>query len=258
MLDYVLRGHTHREVFRLLWGRQAVGSVSVLSRLAGVSFSAVHRELESMREAGLASRERVGAELHYRAKTDHPYAKLFRELAALPSELVPRRAAVGEGVDHNDSVRSWLASVGAPLGAPRPTGPVPELEEVLVDALKLSHRDAAVARVLPVTLWRRRRDLNLDRLVDKATRRDERHALGCFLELAGRFGGDPALVRTARRLRDKRRRKMRMFFEGRTPGRYASALTRRNTPREARRWGYYMNMPLDSFGSPFEKFAEAP
>ncbi len=258
MLRYVLRGRAHREVFRLLWGRQARGSVSELARLAGVSFSAVHKELESMRESGLASCERVGGELHYRAKSDHPRATLFRDLAGLPGEPVPGKAPAGSGeAHHDDAVRSWMASVGAPLGAPRPTTRVPLLETVLVEALKLAHRDATVARVLPFTMWRRRRDWAFDRLVEEATRHDERPALGCFLEMAGRLGGDRALVRAALGLRDKRRRKMRMFFENRQSGRYALALTLRNTPREARRWGYYMNMSLDSFEAPFQKCPEA-
>jgi hypothetical protein len=34
-----------------------------------------------------------------------------------------------------------------------------------------------------------------------------------------------------------------------------AALARRNTPKEALRWGYVMNMGLDSFRTLFEKFA---
>jgi hypothetical protein len=206
-----------------------------------------------MREAGLASCERVGTEVQYRAKTDHPRAGLLHQLAGLPNEPV---AGYQNQVSPDDSVRSWLASVGAPLGAPESTTPVPALEEVLGEAVKLSRRDATVARVLPVLLWRRRKDLNWERLVQEATRRDERHALGYFLELAGLFGGDAALVCTARKLRDRRRTKKRMFFDG-PRGRYALALMRRNTPKEARWWGYLMNMQLGSFKSLFDKFAEA-
>jgi len=45
-----------------------------------------------------------------------------------------------------------------------------------------------------------------------------------------------------------------MFFTGpHGPG--SLAATRRNTPKEARRWGYLMNMGLDSFESTFDKFA---
>jgi len=47
--------------------------------------------------------------------------------------------------------------------------------------------------------------------------------------------------------------KARQFFSGLGP--YAADLARQRTPKEARRWGYLMNMPLDSFGTLFEKHA---
>ena len=45
-----------------------------------------------------------------------------------------------------------------------------------------------------------------------------------------------------------------MFFTG-PHGPRALAVTRRNTPKEALRWGYLMNMGVDSFRSTFDKFA---
>jgi hypothetical protein len=81
--------------------------------------------------------------------------------------------------------------------------------------------------------------------------------LGLFLELAGRLGHERTLVQAARRLRADRRRPARHFFEG-ACGPYAMAAARRNTPRVARRWGYLMNMPVDSFRTLFEKFARRP
>ena len=44
-----------------------------------------------------------------------------------------------------------------------------------------------------------------------------------------------------------------MFLAG-PHGPRALALTRQNTPKEARRWGYLMNMGADSFQAIFEKF----
>jgi DNA-binding transcriptional ArsR family regulator len=252
MLRYLIKGTARRELFRLLWGRREEGSVSTLARLAGVSFSAAHRELEAMRSAGLAVSRRVGSEVQYHAASDHPRRDLLTELANVANGL--RR----EAEESRDAVvRTWLAGVGAPLAAPPPSAPLPSLEEVLAEAVVLSHRDATVARVLPVVLWKRRHDVDLDRLVVESTRRDERHALGYFLELAGRLGGDPGLVESARSLNDGRRRRKRMFFAG-PHGRYQLAATRRNTPPEALRWGYLMNMGMDSFKSTFDKFAAAP
>ena len=249
MLKYLIKGRTRRRLLRLLWGRGEEGSVSTLARLARVSFSAAHGELEAMRSAGLAVATRVGSEVRYRAATDHPRHRLLTELA---------NVEVGNheptGTSRDAEVRGWLAAIGAPLAAPSPEKTPPPLEEVLSEAVVLSHRDATVARVLPVVLWKRRHDLDLRRLVDEATRRDERHALGYFLELAGQLGGDTALLEAARGLSDGRRRRPRMFFAG-PHGRYQLASARRNTPSEALRWGYLMNVGRDSFESAFEKFA---
>jgi hypothetical protein len=94
----------------------------------------------------------------------------------------------------------------------------------------------------------------MERLVSEASHRDERSTLGYFLELAGRLGGDPALVHAARRLHDRRRTRARPFFVG-PLGPHAAAAARRNTSKEALRWGYLMNMGLDSFRAMFQKFA---
>ena len=244
-----MHGRARRELFRVLWGQGASGNVSDLSRRAKVTFSAAHRELEAMRAAGLARAERTSTELVYRAETDHPQARLLRELAKAPVQGRPEART-----DHDDEVRAWLAAAGAPLGSLRSKTPPPDLEEALAEALVLSHRDATVARVLPLVLWRQRGRLDLERLADEASHRDERSALGYFLELAGQLGGDPALVKAARRLHDRRRTKARPFFVG-PLGPHAAAAARRNTPKEALRWGYVMNMGLDSFKAMFEKFA---
>jgi DNA-binding transcriptional ArsR family regulator len=234
------------ELFRLLWAQGVPASVSDLSRRAKVTFSAAHRELEAMRAAGLARAERSSTELVYQAETDHPQARLLRELAKAPVQ-----ARAEARTERDDEVRAWLAASGAPLGSPRPMHPLLDLEEALARALVLSHRDATVARVLPLVLWRQRGRLDLDRLVREASHLDERAALGYFLELAGQLGGDPALVQAARRLHDRRRTKVRPFFVG-PLGPHAAAAARRNTPKEALRWGYVMNMGLDSFRAMFD------
>ena len=130
--------------------------------------------------------------------------------------------------------------------------PGPRLEEVLAEGLALSHRDATVARVLPLVLWRHWDRLDHGRLVRAATRRNERQSLGFFLELTGRLGGDPRLASLSESLRDRRRSRARPFFAGRQ-GRMALALARKKTPPLARQWGYLMNMGMDSFASAFAK-----
>lgn len=248
VLGYLVRGRTRRELFRALWGRGETGSVSELARSAQVAFSAAHRELEAMRAARLARAERRGSELRYQADTLHRHAGLLRQLATTDAELDEERRTRDD-----ERVRAWLAALGAPLGSPEARGPVPLSEDVLAEALSLAHRDASVARFLPLLLWRERDRLDLGRLARAASRLNEKHALGYFLELAGRLGNEHRLVSEASTLRDRRRRKPRLFFAG-PHGPRALAATRRNTPPTARRWGYLMNMGTDSFRSTFEKF----
>ena len=143
--------------------------------------------------------------------------------------------------------------MGAPLlGSRPPEEPTPRLEEVLAEGLVLAHRDPTVARVLPVALWRQRDRWNHDQLVQAATRRNERQALGFFLELTGRLGGDSRWASLSDSLRDRRRSREQPFFAGRK-GHTALSLARKRTPPLALRWGYLMNMRLDRFASAFAK-----
>ena len=251
LLPYLVTSRARRDLLRLLWAERAEGSVSELARMARVSFAAAHRELEAMRAEGLVACERVGAALVYRADRKHQQAALVRRL------LKEGMTASGTpSAPRAEKVRGWLAAAGAPLLVSRPVvGRMPRLEEVLAEGLALSHHDATVARVLPVVLWRQRDRLDHVRLVHEATRRNELQALGFFLELTGRLGGDPRLSALSRRLRDRRRSRARQFF-ARPHGRMALAAARRKTPPVARRWGYLMNMGLDSFASAFAKHTD--
>lgn len=215
--------------------------------MARVSFAAAHRELETMHVEGLVARERVGAAVVYRANRKHPQASLVQRL------LKEGMTSVNPSPSHAEKVRGWLAAAGAPLLVSRSVvGRTPRLEEVLAEGLALSHHDATVARVLPLVLWQQRDRLDQGRLVHEATRHNELQALGFFLELTGQLGGDPRLSALSRRLRDRRRSRARQFF-ARPHGRMALAAARRKTPPLARRWGYLMNMGLDSFASAFAK-----
>ena len=249
MLDYLVTGRAKRELFRLVWGENRAGSVSSLARAAKVNFSAAHRELEAMRVAGLVVSERHGAELRYRAATDHPQEDLLGRLARArqtESSAAPKLA--------EDDVRGWLQQLGAPVQTSPAKSRAPALEEALSQALVLSHADPTVARVLPLVLWRQRADLDLKGLAEAATKLNERQTLGYFLELAGSLGKDRRLVEASRSLVDRRRRRPRMFFSG-PHGRHALAAAQKRTPRVARRWGYLMTTGVDSFKSLFDKFA---
>ena len=252
LLSYLVPSRARRRLLRLLWAEGAEGSVSGLARRAGVSFAAAHRELAAMRAESVARAERSGADLVYRANPGYRPAGLVRRLLredAVPSGPPPAAEC--------ERVRGWLAAAGAPLLASRPArGRVPPLEEVLAAGLAVSHHDATVARVLPLVFRRHWDRLDHGRLVRDATQRNERQALGFFLDLTALLGSDPRMASFSEHLRDRRRTRLRPFFE-RGHGRRALALARRRTPQLARKWGYLMNMDLDSFASAFGKHGEA-
>ena len=148
-----------------------------------------------------------------------------------------------------------LVTLVAHLGASVARIPPPrDLEARVVRAIEASHRDSALARMLPVLLWRMRHRLDLPRLVRRAGRQGEGPALGFFLETAGKLGRSPvfdeALVHLRRSLRAAR---PTYFFHGTARRLFEHAVTEQRTPEVARRWGLLMNMPWESFASHFEK-----
>jgi hypothetical protein len=250
MLSYLVTSRVRRQLLDSLWSRGAQGSVTELARRSRVSFAAAYNELEGMRAAGLALSERRGNRVLYRANEQEPRAHLLRQLLA---DARTYRTA-SEERSSTDRVRSALVAAGAPLGAAPLEDTAPELEETVVEGVALAHEDATVARVMPVVVWRQRQRLDLDKLVALATRRNERQATGYFLELTGRLGGDQRLTATAKRLRDKRRSRLQMFFVG-PRGPMAVKTARSKTTPLARSWGFLMNMDHNSFASAFAKHA---
>jgi len=246
MLEYLVTSRARKGLLEALWRDGARGSVSALARAVGVSFASAHEELEAMCAAGLAARERQGARLVYRARREHPDAALLARL------LVKREPE--SAVERVEQMAEKLAALGAPFVAdPRETAGE-SMEETLAEAVSLAHEDGHLAKVLPYVLWLNRKRMHLERLVAEATRRDERLALGFFLEVAGTLGRAPDLVRASRSLRDRRHRRVKQFFT-RATGRYALAVARLKTPSVARRWGYLMNMSLEAVAAVFRKHA---
>jgi len=244
VFEYLVTSRARRQLLRRLWADRVRGSVSALARASGVSFAAAHRELEAMKAAGLTVAERDGVATVYRANLAHPQADVLTAL------LTAARPA--HGASDEQRLRGRLAALGAPLGGPAQARGHPPPEEVLADGLVLAHHSPTVARVLPVAFWRQRDKLEYERLEREATLRDERQALGFYLELTGQLGGDRRLVRRASRLRDRRRTALRAFFSG-GRGSFARAAAQERSPALARRWGFLMNMELESFATTFRK-----
>jgi len=151
-------------------------------------------------------------------------------------------------------VRVWLAHYGGSLYGTTAVkaDEVPRPEYVLAEAVKLARQDAAVARALPVALYRTRAHLDMAELRRLATERGEGRALGFFLELTAELAGDQALARAARPLRPRRpRQRATQFFPVRS--RLERRLAEAKTPPVARRWDFRMNMGLDTFEGMFRK-----
>jgi len=244
MLEYLVTSRTRRELLKFVWGKGVAASVSSVARQTGMTFSAVYKELLAMQRAGLATAKREGNELVFARNDASPNAALIQALIAAPED--------NSNEAHDDNVRGWLHSFGAPLPKSALTEPIPTLAEVIAEALALAHRDLDVARVLPFVLWRNWRAETAIAIELAATRHNERAALGMFLTLAGELGGSPELVSAAHGLRDQRRTGSQPFFTD-IHGRQDLAAAQNNTPPSARQWGFVLNMDLDSFKSVFDK-----
>ncbi len=143
------------------------------------------------------------------------------------------------------SVVAHCGSSVARLREPR------RLESFVVRAIRASRHDSALARMLPVFLWRMRDRLDLPRLAAEAARQGQGAALGFFLELTAKLGRSRAFDTALARLRAKTRPSY--FFYGTEARPFERLAADRQTPAEARRWGLLMNMPLESFAAYFVK-----
>jgi transcriptional regulator with XRE-family HTH domain len=215
------------------------------------------RAARGVTKAELARQSRLRAQTVRRLLTDgSPNPTLTNLLDLLrPLGLGLRLVELrpGSAEPSAEEVHAWLSFYGAPLyGA---TGvdskSVPGLETALAEALKLSREDATLARAVPVALQKNRGRLVLKLLRDEADRRNERRTLGFFLDLTAELGGDAVFRREATRLHAEVPLRTTQFFRPTT--RRERDLAELKTPEVARRWGFRMNMGIDSFASMFEK-----
>jgi hypothetical protein len=246
VLEFLVTSKARRRLLRLLWSERAVGSAPDLAVRAGVTSPSAYAELRAMKRIGLATTQRVdGAEL-YAANLEHPQAEHLLALLAAPT-----RAPATEATDRE--LRLQLRDLGAPLAVDGQAPPAESLEAVLADGLELAHRDASVARTLPVCLWKQRDQLRADVLQEEARERGEKQTLGFFLELTSDLSGDPRFRQWAKAVRDERVSRTSDFFYNAT-SRDAQLLAESRTPRVARRWHFRMNMDEETFRSHFDKF----
>jgi hypothetical protein len=209
--------------------------------------------LEALARGGVAVADDRGGRKLYAANVAHPLAPALSQLLE-GSRRLPRAARPTP--DSTEVTRRKLAFLGAPLVVdPEPLGPDESPEDVLLEACRVAHLEASVARVLPYVFARLASRLNLDTLRQRAKAVDLKHTVGFMLDLAGQLGGNRELRQESVRFLDRRLSRNRPFFVGET--RRSRAVAEKRSPDLARRWGWRMNMGLDAFASVFEKFPDA-
>lgn len=242
MLRFLVTSKVRRRLLVLLWGERQSGSVGELAELADASFASTHSELKAMQRLQLVHSERIQGKEVFSANPKHPEAEVLSRLAKAD---VPSRSVSEAG---DDELREKLASLGAPLrGVKRSQVESSDVLDVLVDGTELARRDAVVARSLPLCFWKYRDQLDGKSLQGLRAAPEAKHAFAFFLELAGELGGDRRLAGLAEGLRDQRLTQLRPFFYSMT------ASSARDFPL-AKKWGFLMNMELDSFRALFDKF----
>jgi hypothetical protein len=242
VLQYLVTSKVRRRLLGLLWTEGKTGTASELASLAHVSFASAHAELKEMTRARLATSAIEGSREVYQANVAHPVAKALQEV------LVAGAAPVPANIE-DDELRRSLAGLGAPLrGVSKVAVPVDERMSVLARGAVLARRDPTLARCLPLCFWPLRDSLDVAALGELASRAEDRHALGFFLELTGDLGGDRRLGGLAETLRDGRITAQRDFFMSSPRGGLA-----REFPTAAK-WGFRMNTDFESFRTLFDKF----
>jgi hypothetical protein len=150
-------------------------------------------------------------------------------------------------------VGEGLVALGAPLAAYAPRAQK-SAEEVLVDALALSHSQATFLRVLPFVLVRNRAKLDLGALAARATARGVAAELGMLFELTARIGAVAELLAHAERLKSFRSQGLRYYFGESGP--FQRRLAEQRSPDFAKNWGFFLNMSEELFSDVLKTHGE--
>lgn len=243
MVSQVLFESRSREaLLRLLLLKNVEAPVSELARRAGLSARAISREVQHLLPTGLLNTTTVGGADVVTVNRGHAAAKHLAALLQIPAEP----ASAGE----DRSTRASLAAWGAPLVAAEGRR-AKSLEAALLAGLELSRRDGTVLRVMPTVLARNAARVDWQELEEGARRRKLKSELGWLLEQTAELANEPALARRGEKLRDRRRRSVRCFPE--VKSRFERELAHQRSPPIARRWGFAMNVSVESLRSTFER-----
>jgi hypothetical protein len=192
---------------------------------------------------------RVGG--HARAAAPPPSRPAAIASAAVRSRWAGPALVMDESPRDHGELLAFVAHYGARVA--RSTA-CHDLEAIALRALDASRSDPALARMLPVFLWRIRRGVDLDKLVSGARHRRLAPALGYFLELTRQlgpwrgFGPAIAVLRA-----DAKPDHPEYFFHATRKHPFEAMAAEARTPVEARRWGLLTGTPTEGFATYFRK-----
>jgi hypothetical protein len=146
-----------------------------------------------------------------------------------------------------------------PAGAPFHPSPASakNLERSLAKAVALTGRDASVARMLPVLLWRCRAIVDQTKLVAASVELGVGARMGYFLDLASRVSGERVCGAALAELRARHPGKARLehLHDQVAASPWRSMLAEAATPPFARRWGLLTGTSVESAKEYFDKVA---
>ncbi len=153
----------------------------------------------------------------------------------------------------HEELHSFVANFGARCVRATTTC---QLENVVLRAVSASRKDPSLSRMLPVFLWRVRKNLNLEELTAKAVNKRRAQVLGYYLDLAGKVGSTKAFSKSVKALRPHVRADRPVFLFPETAKHpFEVFATKQDVSDYARKWGLLARMPLEGYKSYFSKVA---
>ena len=187
-----------------------------------------------------------------------------RKLAPAQRRAVASKAALarwrpaGPPFHPSPASAKQLASFVAHFGSQSSTGfRVSNLERSLAKAVALTGRDASMARMLPVLLWRCRAIVDQTKLVAASVELGVGARLGYFLDLASKVSGERVCGAALAELRRRNLGKARLehLHDQVAASPWRSMLAEAATPPFARRWGLLTGTSVESAKEYFDKVA---
>ena len=243
LAESLFQSRTRSAVLDLLFRQEQTATVSELARRSGLTPRSVAMEVRKLLGLKLVFVQVVGGADLVRPNLKHPAARHLRALLRIP-------ALPEAGQARDRQLRESLTAHGAPLAGVRPRKHL-GLEDALLAGLEAARSNGTVLRVLPIVLGKNLGRLDWRKLKEGARSRKLKSELGMLVELTAELIGKPELCHEVAELHDRRRRAPRFFPAAN--GKFEQRLAKERSPAAARRWGFHMNLSMESFRSSFER-----